>query len=124
MSVHYDVETTVAQLRTALNERKAPGEHATKGTHVRFRNPEAIIAVQEMFMRELNRATPREDIIEAVIEMTVDHLTSLLGGNREALSALAEPFAVAFIDRMLTAAGGEGVRSKSYPMVFEHGGHA
>ncbi len=124
MSVHYDVERNLEAMRKELAQVKT-GERSSIGTRIKFRNPKSILASNEMFMTELNRGTPAEDIVEAVLEMTADNLMGLYGGRRDILNLDAHALATRLHRLLLKhASGGDSPKSVVLPMAFDEGGHA
>ncbi|MAU21070.1 MAG: hypothetical protein CMH13_11120 [Martelella sp.] len=124
MSVHYDIEATSERLRAEL-AKVVTDENVTAGGRIKFRNPEAIIGIHEMIMRELNRGSEPGEIVEAIMEIVADMLFSLVGGDREMMEEKASIFLMLFQLQLGRKVTGEGLRSIArVKLTTEPGGHA
>ncbi|MGV0912406.1 hypothetical protein [Martelella sp. FOR1707] len=124
MSVHFDIAASSARLRGQLAKVQTD-ENSTTGTRIKFRNPETLVAINEMIMREMNRGTESPDIVAAILEIAADMLFSLTGGDREMMERNAPIFSALFQLQLRRKVTGKGVRggARAKP-ITEPGGHA
>lgn len=124
MSVHYDIAASSARLREEL--AKTPIDDKTEdSSRIKFRNPEALVGLQELIMGELNKGTPAGDIADAVLEITSDMMLSMVSGKPEVLAENIGLFTTRFHGHLLRRASGIGLRKGVHcPVISEPGGHA
>lgn len=125
MSVHYDVETAVANFRKSVSDMAVPAglpDHV----YIQKRNPEVSVAIFRMLLTECNLGSNPMDILSAFGSIVVSNVVNIArpfeGREAEVYDAFVSH--VAHLFDLETAGDPNSLNSEFSDIPSERGGHA